>query len=56
MRIGIFYLWKYGFWFRIFGYGLCVAIDSPVLFSERVGVSRKVLRVGRVKIELLMRG
>ncbi len=41
----------WGFWFRVFGYGIAVSTMSP-LFSERHGF-RKAIRVFGVKIELL---
>ena len=37
--------WPWGFWFRVRGYGLRVAITPIRLFSERNGL-RRVLRVG----------
>jgi len=41
----------WGFWFRIFGYGMAVSTMTP-MFSERFGY-RKIWRIGRVKIEWL---
>lgn len=41
----------WGFWFRIFGYGLLVT-NLPPLFSERYGYT-KSFRVLGVKIEYL---
>jgi len=41
----------WGFWFRVFGYGVAVTNMTP-LFSERMKV-RKVIRVFGIKIELL---
>jgi len=40
-------VWRSGFWFRIFGYGLAVRreTDFGLLFSERNGYAR-VFRVG----------
>lgn len=43
---------RQGFWFRVFGRGLSVAIDRPKLFSERIG-RRKVWRIGRMSLEIL---
>ena len=42
---------NWGFWFRIFGYGLSVS-NMAMMFSERYGY-RKVLRIGSVKIGTL---
>ncbi len=44
--------YRWGFWFRIRGYGLAVRRDSPVLFSERYG-HRRVHRMGRWSFEWL---
>lgn len=41
----------WGFWFRIFGYGIAVSTLKPV-FSERNGYT-KIIKIGRVKIKLL---
>lgn len=40
---------RHGFWFRVFGVGLCFCIDKPVYFSERYG-HRKIFRLGRLAI------
>jgi hypothetical protein len=47
-----FYCWRRGFWFRIYGYGLCVKLrDGHVpLFSERYGY-RKAHYFGPLRIE-----
>lgn len=42
---------EWGFWFRIFGYGLVICTLQP-LFSERNDYT-KVWRIGRVKIKVL---
>ena len=49
-------IYKGGFWFRIFGYGLSVINKhkNPPLASERLGL-RKVWRVGRYGVEILKR-
>lgn len=39
------------FWFRIFGYGLCITTNAPT-FSERNGYEKSV-RVFGVKFEVL---
>lgn len=48
--------WKqggyWGFWFRVFGYGLVVSNMTPV-FSERYGYS-KVVRFLGIKVKLLV--
>lgn len=41
----------FGFWFRVFGYGLCISTMEPN-FSERNGYT-KTLRIGRIKIKAL---
>lgn len=41
-----------GFYFRVFGYGMAVEVDMPVLFSERYG-HRRVLRIGRIAVQWL---
>jgi hypothetical protein len=41
----------WGFWFRIFGYGLAVSTLQP-LFSERNGY-RRTFRIFGIKIEAL---
>jgi len=41
----------WGFWFRIFGYGLAVSTMKP-MFSERNGL-RKTVRILGVKFETL---
>lgn len=41
----------WGFWFRVFGYGLVVTNMQP-MFSERHGY-RKPMRILGVKIEVL---
>lgn len=54
MKLGPLYgtAWKqgprWGAWFRLFGYGLCVS-NQPPMFSERYGYTRP-LRIGGVKI------
>lgn len=50
-------LWRHGFWFRIFGYGVRVQDRSKeeALFSEREGLL-KVYRIGRYSILLLHPG
>lgn len=42
-----------GFMFRFRGYGLCVNFKSPILFSERNGYNRKLLRIGSFAIGVL---
>lgn len=44
---------RYGLMFRIRGYGLCVDFKSPILFSERNGYSKKLLRIGSFAIGVL---
>jgi hypothetical protein len=58
MRIGSFFSCasfrtsnQWGFWFRVFGYGLAINNTKP-FFSERFGY-RKVLRIFGIKIEVL---
>lgn len=48
------HFYKWGFWMRLgkTGRGVSIAINAPMLFSERNG-SRKVLRIGPMKIEAL---
>lgn len=48
------HFWRWGFWFRVLGYGLTVVQTSqyPPLFSERHGY-RKFLRVGGFRIGVL---
>lgn len=41
--------WTY--WFRIFGWGLCITTKPP-MFSERMGM-RIVLRFGRIGISMV---
>ena len=52
----IFYImfWKWGFWFRLFGYGLHVKLAKghQPLFSERYGY-RKVWYIMGLRIEPL---
>ena len=45
------YFWKWGFWIRIFDYGIAVSTDEPI-FSERYGY-RRVLRIMGIKFEYL---
>lgn len=45
------YSWRKGFWFRLFGKGVCVS-KGPLLFSERNGYT-KVYRLFGFKIKLL---
>lgn len=54
MRLGPLYVMNgHGVtWFRIFGYGLWVALDHEPLFSERYGY-RRVFRVGRLAFKVL---
>lgn len=42
---------NWGFWFRVFGYGVAVSTMKP-MFSERVG-ARKTVRIFGVKLEWL---
>ena len=42
--------WKWGLWFRLFGYGPHIERDRMALFSERYGY-RKVYRLGRWSFE-----
>lgn len=44
--------WRYGLWFRVFGYGLWFGVDHRPLFSERYGFTR-VYRVGRLSMKAL---
>lgn len=44
---------EWGFWFRIYGYGLVASTLKPI-FSERHGHT-KTLRIGGVKIQFLRR-
>lgn len=46
-----FFVYRYGGWFRIAGYGLSITTDPP-MFSERHGY-RKVLRLFGVGFEIL---
>ena len=46
-------IFRYGVYFRVRGYGLSVDFKSPVLFSERNGYSKKLLRIGSFAIEVL---
>lgn len=46
------HVWKWGFWLRLFGYGISVSNDRP-LFSERYGFERKYFRIFGVKFEYL---
>lgn len=48
------YAWRWGLWFRVYGYGPHIARDRMVLFSERYGY-RKVFRIGRWSFEWLVR-
>lgn len=43
---------EHGVWFRIFGYGLWIGINSPVYFSERYG-HKRVLRIGKLAMSAL---
>jgi len=45
-------IYPLGFWFRIFGCGLAIGKDRPVLFSERYGY-QKVFRLGRWSVHAL---
>ena len=44
-------VYRWGFWFRVFGYGVSVSNDRP-LFSERVGL-RSSFRIFGIKFEYL---
>ena len=48
------YFWQWGFWFRLFGRGLWIAINDnqPLLFSERYGF-RRIWRFAGIKIKWL---
>lgn len=48
-------LYRWGGYFRIFGWGAALQRDLPILFSERNG-RRKRLRVGRWAFSFLRRG
>lgn len=43
---------KWGFWFRVCGYGLSVS-NTPLLFSQRNGLGKPFLLIGKVKITTL---
>lgn len=45
-------VWRWGMWFRIYGHGLSIQINAPILFSERYGY-RKPWRFGPLLIERL---
>jgi len=49
-----FHVWRWGFWFRLFGWGLHVRDTTTrrLLFSERNGLT-KGLRLGRWYAKLL---
>ena len=47
------YVYKWGFWFRLFGYGLNVN-NNPPLFSQRNGYT-KMIKIGKIKIILIRR-
>ena len=48
-----FYRW--GFYFRVSGWGAAIQRDLPILFSERNGY-RKRVRIGRWALSFLQRG
>lgn len=54
MRIFNYHKDEYGFWFRLFGYGITVNDRSkyPAPFSIRYGY-RKELRIGKYGIQIL---
>ena len=40
------------YWFRIFGFGLCISSNQTHDFSERMGI-KKPLRIGNIAFEVL---
>jgi len=54
MKTTFFVSHGYGFYLRVFGYGIAFDRDLPILFSERNGY-RKLWRVGRYSLQWLRR-
>lgn len=48
----MFAVWRWGMRVHLFGRGLYIGMDKPVVFSERYGY-RKVYRLGRWALELV---
>lgn len=49
-------VWRWGFWFRVFGRGIYLAVDDglPPLWSERHGF-RRVYRFSGLKFQWLIK-